>query len=55
MYINQSVLFPQYKGNISHPYMQIKNATPFGVARQTTTLFTNTKLRTHIQFFRVPH
>jgi hypothetical protein len=39
MCINQCVLLPQYKGNISHSYIQIKNATPFGVAQQTTTLF----------------
>ena len=29
MCINQCVLLPQYKGNISRPYIQIKNATPF--------------------------
>lgn len=52
MCINQCALFPQYKGNISRPYIQIKNATPFGVAQQTTTLFMNTKLRIHIRFFR---
>ena len=29
MCINQCILLPQYKGNTSPQYIQIKNATPF--------------------------